>query len=258
MQMESSGSAQGDLFGPARWDADFGERPSKTFLQIFKNAYGDDYPDEAEPHSFVTRIDLARFVGLLAVGPGRTFVDLGCGRGGPGLWLARETGANLIGIDLSPNAIRLASQRVAEFGLVGRARFIQADLCATTLPDRSCDGAISIDVIMFVQDKQAVMREAGRILRPGALFAFTAFEHRDTELYRLPLTDNGFRVEVYEEKPDWSRRMRLLWEGFVSHKAALLAEMGESIRYAIAEAEGGLAGWPWQFRHVFVAGRRTG
>jgi ubiquinone/menaquinone biosynthesis C-methylase UbiE len=224
---------------------------------VCKDAYDDDYPEEAEPHSFVTKTDLARFVGLLAVGPGSVLVDLGCGRGGPGLWLARETGADLIGIDVSPNAIRQADQRVAEFGLGGRARFIQADLCVTTLPDQSCDGAISIDVLMFVQDKQAIMREAGRILRPGAPFVFTAFEPRDTELYLAPLRDNRFSVEVYEEKPDWSRRARAVYEGFVAHKAALLAEMGEGIRYLIAESEGALASWPWNDRHVFVAGRRT-
>jgi ubiquinone/menaquinone biosynthesis C-methylase UbiE len=65
----------------------------------------------------------------------------------------------LIGIDYSANAIELANQRVTEFGLVGHASFLRRDLCATGLPDQSCDGAVSIDVVMFIQDKSAVMRE---------------------------------------------------------------------------------------------------
>ena len=108
----------------------------------------------------------------------------------------------MIGIDLSPNAIAQAKQRVPEFGLVGQARFVCGDLCATGLPEQSCDGAVSIDVIMFIQDIAAVMQEAARILRPGASFIFTAFEDSNAEKYRLPLLDNGFAVEVYEEKPD--------------------------------------------------------
>ncbi len=41
-------------------------------------------------------------------GPGHVVADLGCGHGGPGLWAARQTGATLIGIDLSPAGIELA------------------------------------------------------------------------------------------------------------------------------------------------------
>jgi AcrR family transcriptional regulator len=37
--------------------------------------------------------------------PGRVVADLGCGHGGPGLWAAQQTGATLIGIDLSPAGI---------------------------------------------------------------------------------------------------------------------------------------------------------
>jgi ubiquinone/menaquinone biosynthesis C-methylase UbiE len=238
------------------FDAIFRGQPGKVNSRIWKEAYGDDYPEEAEPFSFVTKTDLARIVHSLAIGPGSTLVDLGCGRGGPGLWLARETGADLIGIDLSPIAIARANQRATELGLAGRARFLQGDLCATGLPDQSCDGAISIDVIMYVQDQSAVMREAARILRPGPSFVFTAFEGRDAELYRIPLHDNGFNVEVYEEKPDWQRRQLILYKRTVDEQAALTEEMGEGVRVLVAEAEHFLANGLVDARHVFVVGRR--
>jgi len=51
--------------------------------------------------------------------PGQTLVDLGCGRGGPGLWLAREAGALLIGVDFSPVAADQATHRAVLFGLTG-------------------------------------------------------------------------------------------------------------------------------------------
>ena len=158
---------------------------------------------------------------LLAIGPGSILVDLGSGRGGPGLWLARATGADLIGIDLSTKGIAQATQRIPEFGLVGHARYLQGNLCATGLPDQSCDAAVSIDVLVFIQDQSAVMREVARILRPGAPFVFTAFEDRDTERYRIPMQANGFNVEVYEEKPDWRRRQLALYARTVAEQDAL-------------------------------------
>ena len=118
--MEGAPSPAVDWHAVTRFDSEYQQRPGKTNLRIWREAYGDGYPAEAEPHSFVTKTDLARIVDLLAIGSGNTLIDLGCGRGGPGLWLARATGADLIGIDLSPNAIAQAKQRVAEFGLVCR------------------------------------------------------------------------------------------------------------------------------------------
>src|SRR5947207_2641354 len=78
---------------------------SPTRQQIRKEVFGDDYPEEADPRSFVTLPELERMARELQVGPGQLFVDLGCGHGGPSLWLARATGAGLIGIDLSAVAI---------------------------------------------------------------------------------------------------------------------------------------------------------
>ena len=242
-------------------DVAYATRPGKTYVQPFRDAYGDDYPEEAEPHSFLTRTDLARIVRCLAIGPGKVLVDLGSGRGGPALWLARETGADLVGIDLSPNGVGLAGQRAAEMGLSGRARFVVGDLCATGLPDQSCDGAVSIDVLMYVPDKAAAVKEAARLLRPGARFALTAFEEENPKLYSLLLQDNGFEVEVDEEKPDWRSRQRVLYQRIVAEQEALTEEMGEGARVLIEEAEHFLAtfradGWAGT-RHAFLVGRRT-
>jgi len=254
--MGSSQSDPTDEFDVSNFDKAYKIRPGKVITRIGKAAYGDDYPEEAEPFSFVTKTDLARMAHLLAVGSGSIFVDLGSGRGGPGLWLARATGADLVGIDLSTNAIAQATQRIPEFSLVGHVRYLQGNLCATGLPDQSCDAAVSIDVLIFIQDQTAVMKEVARILRPGAPFVFTAFEDRDTERYRLPLQENGFNVEVYEEKPDWRRRQLALYGRTVVEKDALIEEMGDGGRVLIAEAEYLLADGLENTRHVFVAGRR--
>jgi SAM-dependent methyltransferase len=242
---------------PQTFDAIYKVRPGETSARIWRDAYGDDYPEEVAPFSFVTKTDLLRIAGLLASGSGKVYVDLGCGRGGPGLWLARETDANLIGVDQSTNAIAQATQRIGEFGLAGRAHFVQADLCTTGLPDQSLDGAISIDVVMFIVDKAAVMREVARILRPGGRFIFTAFEGISTEVYRAPLLENGFSIEVYEEKPDWRRRQLALYQGTLDQQDALITEMGEGAQSLIGEAKFMLADGMATTRHIFVVGRKV-
>src|SRR5262245_53791763 len=85
--------------------------------RVWRAAYGDEYPAEADPFSFTTLTELARIARELRVGPGQTFADVGCGRGGPGLWVARETGADLVGIDIAVAALGHAAARAAELGL---------------------------------------------------------------------------------------------------------------------------------------------
>jgi ubiquinone/menaquinone biosynthesis C-methylase UbiE len=244
------------LFPVSRWNEEMRERPSASLHQAGREAFGDDYPEEAEPHSFVTRTDLARMARLVAVGPGQTLVDLGCGRGGPGLWLASATGADYIGVDISPNPLELARQRASELGLAARSRFVLADLCATGLPDRSCDGAVSIEVMMLLPDKDAGIREAARVLRPGARLVFTAFEPRDSGQFSGLLRASGFEVEMDEDKPDWERRNIAFYQGIIARQSAIIAEMGEGARWFINEAEFAVDRGTAGRRHAFFVGRR--
>lgn len=64
----------------------------------------------------------------LRVGAGQRLLDLACGRGGVGLWLARATGAQLTGVDWSPVVVREATARAPEFVPAQRASFAVGDL----------------------------------------------------------------------------------------------------------------------------------
>lgn len=133
----------------------------------------------------------------LRLSRGQTLVDLGCGRGGPGLWLAREAGVSLTGVDFSPVAIDEATRRAALFGVTPCARFVVGDLTDTTLPDAHSDAAVSIDALHFAAGPAAAAAEARRILRPwllhGAGFADIGIEERPewhdlyTRVYRIAL-----------------------------------------------------------------------
>lgn len=103
--------------------------------------------------------------------PGR-IVALGCGFGKSALPLKRRAPeAEVIGIDLSAPALRLANRRAFEEGL--DVTFIQAPAERTMLPESSQDAVVCTWLLheLPVETIHAVLREARRVLRPGGVFA---------------------------------------------------------------------------------------
>ena len=253
-----------------------GRMRSAVVEQIYHAAFGADYPADAHPSAFYSATTLQLAVSALQLSPGHVVADLGCGHGGPGLWAARQTGATLIGIDLSPAGIELARRQAAQLGLDGQARFLVGDLAATGLPDASCDAVISLDVLMFVPDKAAAAREIARILRPGGRLAFTTWERlahpagddpqrralastfRDHPLlqsaradYRQLMETAGLTVEAYREPPGWRPQQQALAEGIIAAEAQVTGDMGG---HYTAMARVFLADLPG-LRYILVAAR---
>jgi ubiquinone/menaquinone biosynthesis C-methylase UbiE len=172
-----------------------------------------DLPPEIEPYSFVSVALLGHVADALALSPGMTLVDLGCGRGGPGLWLAKSQGALLIGVDFSAVAVQQAAARATLFGLPERARFVVGDLAATGLPDGAADAVVSIDALHFAADPTAAAREALRLLRPGGRLVLTNWQPRSSANPQLPsrmridwaqtLRSAGFAEVRVEPRPEW-------------------------------------------------------
>ena len=167
-----------------------------------------------------TRSLLAHILEMLALRPGDLLVDLGCGRGGPGLWLVRETGARLVGLDFSPKGIALATRTAERFALPTPAQFRVASFDATGLPDASADGVVSVDGLPFAPDRDAALRELRRVLRPGARAVFTAAKPADdqpkssgTGAWPDRVAGAGLELDHDEPRPDvpsfWLRLYRV-------------------------------------------------
>ena len=258
----------------ATWDRAHGRRAqSPTLARIHREVYGEDYFEDAVPNSFyyATLTDLRRVAHELGVGQGHTIVDLGCGGGAPTVWVAGATGADLIGVDLSTVGLEQARRRAAAWNLTERVSFLSADLRSTGLEAASCDGAMSLDALDTIpraDDRAAAIREAARVLRPGARFVLTAWEwsapsrmhqppREPTGDYRPLITHGGFELEAYEESPDWRRRDRAVFERLIEAGAELSEELGdEGARALLRVARGNLE----ELRHrrrVFVIARRS-
>ena len=103
---------------------------------------------------------------------GETVLDLGSGAGADVLISARRVGptGEAIGLDMTDEMLELARTNATQAG-VANVRFIKGHIEEIPLPDASVDVIISNCVINLSGDKDLVVREAARVLRPGGRFA---------------------------------------------------------------------------------------
>jgi SAM-dependent methyltransferase len=103
---------------------------------------------------------------------GEWVLDLGSGAGFDCLAAAVEVGRGgcVVGIDMTPDMVRLARRHAAEAG-VAFAHFVQAEIERLPFRDATFDVVISNCVINLCADKQRVLAEACRVLKPNGRLA---------------------------------------------------------------------------------------
>ncbi|MBA2719471.1 MAG: class I SAM-dependent methyltransferase [Chloroflexi bacterium] len=116
------------------------------------------------------------FVDWLAIGPGRRWLDVGCGTGAlTTTVLARADPASIVGIDPSADFVAHASQRVGD----PRARFAVGDAQAIPLDAGSVDVVVAGLVLNFVPDPAAGLAEIVRVAAPGATVAGYVWDYAE-------------------------------------------------------------------------------
>jgi len=135
---------------------------------------------------------------LVELKPGETVLDLGSGGGIDVLLSAKRVGPSgkVYGLDATDDMLALARENQQKAG-VENVEFLKGTIEAIPLPDNSVDVIISNCVINLSADKDAVLREAFRVLRPGG---------------RLAVSD----VVIQGEVPDEVRRSMELWVGCIA------------------------------------------
>jgi arsenite methyltransferase len=135
---------------------------------------------------------------LIELKPGEVVLDLGSGGGIDVLLSARRVGptGKAYGLDMTDDMLSLARENQRQAG-VDNVEFLKGEIENIPLPDNSVDVVVSNCVINLSADKDRVLREAFRVLKPGGRFAVSD-------------------VVVRGAVPDAVRESMMLWVGCVA------------------------------------------
>ncbi len=229
---------------------------------ITSNLYADGETAGLPDAAVAASLGCGNPTAMIALEAGQTVLDLGSGGGIDVLLSARRVGpaGKAYGLDMTDEMLALARENQRRAGATN-VEFLKGTIESIPLPDRSVDVIISNCVINLAADKDAVLREAFRVLKPGGRFAVSdvivrgdvpAAVRRSVELwvgcvagaleqqeYAAKLQSAGF-VDV-EIEP---------WRVYTIDDArAILSESGIDVDRIAPEVEG-------RFASAFIRGRK--
>ena len=139
---------------------------------ISSNLYSEAEAAGLPPHAVAVSLGCGNPTTLVDLQPGQTVLDLGSGGGIDVLLSAKRVGptGKVYGLDMTDDMLALARENQRTAGATN-VEFLKGTIEAIPLPDNSVDVIISNCVINLSADKDAVLREAFRVLRPGGRFA---------------------------------------------------------------------------------------
>jgi SAM-dependent methyltransferase len=129
---------------------------------------------------FASSMDLAERAGLRA---GSTGIDLCCCNGAGMRFLVRfRDVAHVRGVDATEKVVQHGRRRCEQEGLADKIEFTLADVCESGLPPASADFVWGEDAWCYVVDKDRLISEAVRMVKPGGTVAFTDWVEGSTAL----------------------------------------------------------------------------
>ncbi len=165
---------------------------------ITSNLYDAAQTGELPQEAVLASLGCGNPTALAKLSAGETVLDLGSGGGIDVLLSARRVGPSgkAYGLDMTDEMLALARDNQRKAG-VENAEFLKGEIEHIPLPDNSVDVIISNCVINLSGDKDRVLREAFRVLKPGGRFAVSD-------------------VVVHGKVPDGVRQNMLLWVGCIA------------------------------------------
>ncbi|MGC2399962.1 MAG: arsenite methyltransferase [Acidobacteriaceae bacterium] len=165
---------------------------------ITTNLYDADQTGVIPEKAVLASLGCGNPTALIELRPGEIVLDLGSGGGVDVLLSAKRVGptGNAYGLDMTDDMLALARENQKQAG-VANVEFLKGEIENIPLPDNSVDVIISNCVINLSADKDRVLREAFRVLKPGGRFAVSD-------------------VVVRGIMPEVVRKSMLLWVGCIA------------------------------------------
>jgi SAM-dependent methyltransferase len=141
---------------------------------LYKEIREETYGEDIGQNSWLTADEYRIFFDILKLSPNLKVLEVASGSGGPAVFMVKETGCQLVGIDINENGIQNAKNLASENGLDGKMEFSLANASEQLpFPDESFDIIISIDSINHFRSRDKVFSEFKRILKKSGRLLFT-------------------------------------------------------------------------------------
>ena len=139
---------------------------------ITSNLYDSSQAAQIPEEALLASFGCGNPTALAKLNPGEIVLDLGSGGGIDVLLSAKRVGptGKAYGLDMTDEMLALANENKRKAG-IENVEFLKGEIEHIPLPDASVDVVISNCVINLSADKDAVLREAFRVLKPGGRFA---------------------------------------------------------------------------------------
>src|ERR1700675_3938342 len=143
-----------------------------SFDPITSNLYDESQAQQTPEGAMLASLGCGNPTALAKLSPGETVLDLGSGGGIDVLLSARRVGPSgkAYGLDMTDEMLALANENKRKAG-AQNVEFLKGEIESIPLPDNTVDVIISNCVINLSADKDRVLREAFRVLKPGGRFA---------------------------------------------------------------------------------------
>ncbi len=234
-----------DLYGTA-----YGNFATRVLAEVRSETYGEDFGQS----SWVTAEEYRQFFKLLALRAGAHVLDVGCGSGGPALFLARETGCHVTGVDINEAGIRAGQLLARESRTDSTVTFQQADVCEP-LPfsNGAFHALVCFDAVCHFRERGRLFKDWHRVLAAGGRLLLTDpvvvtglvskddlatrsstghFEFCPPGINERLLRDAGFELEPTQDGTENEVAVSQRWHDARQKRAADLAQLEGEATFA--------------------------
>lgn len=97
-------------------------------------------------------------------------LDVGCGYGTTSIWLAKNIGCKVLGVTISEKQVEEAKEIAKKYSIDHLTDFRVIDFHNLEFPDNTFDKVVAIESVSHSSDKQRVIKEIYRVLKPNGVF----------------------------------------------------------------------------------------
>lgn len=142
--------------------------------ELYKAIRHETFGEDIGQNSWLTADEYREMFSLLHLGNSSRVLEIASGSGGPAVFMVKETGCHLTGLEYDKNGVDNSLKLAEANGLTKKMEFLHGD-ASEKLPfeDDSFDAVFTIDAINHLKNRENVLKEFYRVLKPGGRLLYT-------------------------------------------------------------------------------------